>query len=168
MCSMGYHSDTPIGCEVPLQLGFVSDDQRRKTRSGASKDSAHGVWRKKCRSATEKLLPLLALRTDYLPTGLCLSKLCPHLQEHRSEELVHSPVLALCQRDLLSIVELCDNIVFVEDKVSMSELPVTGMRIDNRPYLPKKLYLLSGELIHHPQVVYELLQRGDTVLLKSR
>jgi|GEM_PF-5517074 hypothetical protein len=74
-CLMGYHSDTPIGCEVPLQLCFVSDDQRRKTRSGASRDSVQGGWRKKCRSATEKLLPLLALRTDYLLTGLCLTKL---------------------------------------------------------------------------------------------
>ena len=79
---------------------------------------------------------------------------------------MHSPVLALCQRDFLAIVELGDNIVLAEDKVSMSELPVTRMRIDKRPYLPQKLYLLSGELIHHPQVVYELLQRGDTVLLK--
>ena len=168
MCSMGYHSDTPIGCEVPLQLGFVSDDQRRKTRSGASKDSAHGVWRKKCRSATEKLLPPLTLSTDYLLTGLRLSKFRPHLQEHWSEKLVHSPVLALRQRDLLSIVELGNDIVLGEDKIPMSELPIARMRIDDRPYLPEKLYLLIGQFVHHTHIVNELLQRCDTVLLKSR
>lgn len=46
-CLVGYHSDTPISCEVPLQLGFVSEDQRRKTLSGASKDSEQGLWCRK-------------------------------------------------------------------------------------------------------------------------
>ena len=80
---------------------------------------------------------------------------------------MHSPVLALRQRDFIAIVELGDNIVLGEDKISLRELPIAGMRIDDRPDLPQKLYLLTGQLVHHTHIVDELLQRCDTVLLKS-
>lgn len=41
------------------------------------------------------------------------------------------------------------------------------MRDDDGPYLPQELHLLLGDVVHHAQVVDELLHRGDAVLLEG-
>lgn len=58
---------------------------------------------------------------------------------------IQIPVLSIGQRDLFPIVKFGNDKILVELDISLRQFVVAWMRIDDRPYLLQKPYLLTSK-----------------------